>query len=114
MVKMIERDELRRRLAGPNRPVLIEALPAKYYNPGHLPGAINVNYDEIEAAADRLPADKTAEIVTYCASETCPNSHKAAEALARLGYSNVSVYSGGKKDWTEAGLPLETREARAA
>jgi len=24
-----------------------------------------------------------------------------------MGYSNVKEYKGGKRDWTEAGLPIE-------
>ena len=30
----------------------------------------------------------------------------AAAALEALGYADVSVYAGGKKDWSEAGLAL--------
>lgn len=35
------------------------------------------------------------------------NSHQAAARLASQGYTNVAVYAGGKKDWSEAGLKLE-------
>ena len=30
-----------------------------------------------------------------------------ADALSAAGFTDVSVYAGGKKDWTEAGLALE-------
>ena len=30
-----------------------------------------------------------------------------ARALAAQGYRNVREYKGGKRDWTDAGLPLE-------
>ena len=56
-------------------------------------------------SASRSPKD--APIVVYCASDTCMNSHQAAERLAAQGYSNVYVYAGGKKDWQQAGLKLE-------
>ena len=46
--------------------------------------------------------DKAAEIVVYCASRTCQNSHIAANVLRQLGYANVAVYAGGKEDWKEA------------
>ncbi len=29
-----------------------------------------------------------------------------------MGYGNVRDYVGGKKDWAEAGLPIEGRQAR--
>jgi rhodanese-related sulfurtransferase len=51
--------------------------------------------------------DRNAEIVVYCASATCQNSHIAARLLEQRGYTDVSVYAGGKQDWSEAGLALE-------
>ena len=41
------------------------------------------------------------------ASATCQNSHIAARHLEQMGYTSVSVYAGGKQDWSEAGLPIE-------
>jgi rhodanese-related sulfurtransferase len=55
----------------------------------------------------RLKVAPTDRVVVYCASDTCANSHEAAQALEGAGYRDVSVYVGGKKDWNEAGLPLE-------
>ncbi|MGE5510540.1 MAG: rhodanese-like domain-containing protein [Bacteroidota bacterium] len=107
MPKIVTREMLQARLAASPAPVLLEALPAKYYREGHLPGALHFPHDRARALAQALIADKGAEIVVYCASETCRNSHIAAETLAALGYSNVGVYAGGKKDWVEGNLPLE-------
>jgi rhodanese-related sulfurtransferase len=45
-----------------------------------------------------------AEIVVYCASPICQNSHIAARSFEQLGYTNVGVYAGGKQDWQDAGL----------
>ena len=64
-------------------------------------------HDAVDALAPELIPDKGAGIVVYCANEACRNSHVAAAALERLGYSDVSVYPSGKTDWSEAGLPLE-------
>jgi rhodanese-related sulfurtransferase len=58
--------------------------------------------------------DKSAEIVVYCASRSCQNSHVAAAKLSQMGYANVAVYAGGKQDWSEAGLPVDRGEALAA
>lgn len=106
MPKIITRQLLQARLAA-SAPVLLEALPAKYYEQGHLPGALHFPHDEARARAGDLVPDKTAEIVVYCASDTCQNSHIAAATLTALGYTNVSVYAAGKKDWVEAALPLQ-------
>jgi rhodanese-related sulfurtransferase len=104
----ITREALQAKLASGRRPILVEALPPRYYLDGHLPGALHLPHDKVRELAPALLADKNADVVVYCASDSCQNSHIAARALAALGYANVSVYAGGKKDWVEAGLPLET------
>ena len=114
MLKTIDRDELRRRLAGANPPVLAEALPEKYFRDWHLPGARHLPHDEVDRLADAVLPDRSAEIVVYCASRSCQNSHIAAAKLARMGYANVAVYAGGKQEWSEAGLPVERGDAVAA
>jgi len=108
MPKLIDRVQLQAALRAVPQPVLVEALPRKYYDAGHLPGARHMPHDETRALAPVVLPDQQAEIVVYCASDTCQNSHIAARVLAQMGYSNVAVYAGGKKDWSEAGLPLET------
>ena len=114
MLKQIDREELLRRLAGANPPVLAEALPEKYFRDRHLPGARHLPHDEVDALAPKVLPDKSAEIVVYCASRSCQNSHIAAHRLAQLGYANVAVYPGGKQDWSESGLPMERDEALVA
>ena len=107
MSKVITRDELVSRLNAHPAPILVEALPEKYYNDWHLPGARHLPHDEVQRLAAAILPEKDVEIVVYCASETCQNSHIAANQLAGMGYTNVSVYAGGKKDWSEAKLPVE-------
>ena len=106
MTRIINRQELQARLNMNPPPALLEALPAKYYLEGHLAGALHFPYDRTRALAPLLVPDKAMAIVVYCASATCQNSHIAAAALEALGYADVSVFAGGKKDWSEAGLPL--------
>jgi rhodanese-related sulfurtransferase len=108
MVSTITRDELKAALEGPAKPILVEALPAKYYLDKHLPGAINIPHDEVDALAPTLLADIGAPIVVYCANGPCRNSGFAAARLAELGYTNVRDYHEGKADWIEAGLPVES------
>jgi rhodanese-related sulfurtransferase len=106
-MKTILRDELQHALSTDEPVLLLEALPEKYYAAGHLPGALHLPHDRVEALASHVIPSKDQPVVVYCANDTCRNSHLAAEALERLGYSRVSVYPGGKQDWEAAGLPLE-------
>ncbi|MES1199788.1 MAG: rhodanese-like domain-containing protein [Pseudomonadota bacterium] len=103
----IDRAQLQQALADGRPVTLLEALPPKYFHQGHLPGARQLDFSNAVWHAERLHVGRQDRVVIYCASDTCANSHGAAAALAAAGYADVSVYSGGKKDWAEAGLALE-------
>lgn len=106
-MKTISRDELKQRIDAGQRITLVEALPQRYFEAEHLPGAINIPHDEIrQRAVDELP-DKDASIAVYCASTACQNSKIAAQTLTAMGYRHVWEYVEGKQDWKEAGYPLE-------
>lgn len=102
MNKIVTREQLQARLAANPALVLLEALPAKYYQEWHLPNARHFPHDQARQLAPRVVPDKSAEIVVYCASKTCQNSHIAASVLQQMGYPDVAVYAGGKEDWKEA------------
>lgn len=107
MVHTIDRVSLQQKMASPVPPLILEALPARYYADRHLPGALHFPHDAAEQGAVRLLPERDAEIVVYCANVQCGNSHLAAQRLDAMGYTRVSVYAGGKQDWDAAGLPFE-------
>jgi rhodanese-related sulfurtransferase len=113
MAPKITLEQLRERMAANPDLVLAEALGPQYYRHSHLPGAINLPHDEVDALAPELLPDKDAEIVVYCADGPCPNSGIASNRLVALGYTNVADYHEGKAEWVAAGLKVEG-EARAA
>src|SRR5262245_2541729 len=114
MTRFIDRDTLAGKLASPNPPRIVEALPEKYYRDWHLPGALHLPLDELESRAAATLPHRDAEVVVYCASASCRNSDEAARRLELLGYSNVAVYSGGKQDWQAAHLPIERERSGLA
>lgn len=99
--------ELRAALESARPPLLAEILSPRYFEQGHLPGAINLPLEGFAAAAVAALPDRAAAVVVYCASDTCQNSDMAARQLQALGYTNVRVFRGGKAAWKAAGLPLE-------
>jgi rhodanese-related sulfurtransferase len=107
MANDITREGLAEALLSRTPPIVLEALPRKYFDAGHIPTARALPLDELEKIVPAVAADPDGAIVVYCASATCQNSHEAAKRLADLGYNNVAVYTGGKQDWKEAGLRLE-------
>jgi rhodanese-related sulfurtransferase len=106
MIKTIDRNTLQARIALNPALVILEALPERYFEQEHLPGARNMPHERTAELAPSLAPDRDAEVIVYCANANCQNSHIAAQRLAAIGYSNVSVYSGGKQDWRDAGLAM--------
>lgn len=88
--------------------VVLDTLPASYYEQCHLPGALNLVDADVDAAASTLIPDKEAAIVTYCSNASCGNSQAVATLLERAGYTNVRKYRDGIEDWVAAGLPIES------
>lgn len=103
----IDTGALRQKIDSGAPPVLVDALSLISYAASHLPGAINIPPERVDDLAPRHLPDLDAEIVVYCASPTCMSSVEVAERLTELGYTRVRHYAGGKRDWVEAGLPLE-------
>lgn len=114
MVSRISRDALKAKLDGADQIVLLEALPAAYYEDAHLPGALNMPHDQVDTLAQTLIPDRSTEVVVYCANLPCPNSEIAARRLQALGYTSVHEYAEGKEDWVNAGLPVERGAAAPA
>ena len=112
MIEKISREEILEYLRDKRPITLVEALPLRYFADAHLPGAININFDEVEQLAPKVLPDTEALIVVYCASASCQNSTKASFKLKTMGYRNVRGYAEGKEDWIAA--DLETISSRAA
>jgi rhodanese-related sulfurtransferase len=112
MTTVITRSELEA-LVTDGAAVLVDALPASYYDQQHLPGAVNLVESDVDLRAGELLPDKDAAIVTYCSNESCGNSKAVAHRLERLGYTNVRTYGAGIQDWVEAGNATESATASA-
>jgi rhodanese-related sulfurtransferase len=112
MAKTIERDELKRKLEHKEDLVLIEVLSEREYRRSHIKGAINIPFKQIvHRARDRF--DPEQQIVVYCADRQCRASPIAAEKLESSGFRNVLEYPGGKREWEQAGYPMESGEPSA-
>jgi rhodanese-related sulfurtransferase len=87
--------------------ILIDARPAaRQYDPGHLPGAINIPDSQFDKMTNLLPADKKMLVIVYCGGVECMLSHNVARKMEKLGYTNIKVYADGSPAWSKAGLPL--------
>jgi rhodanese-related sulfurtransferase len=103
----VSRESLWQKIQRGDEFVLVDALSPISYAASHLPLAISMPPERVDALARRRIPDLDAEIVVYCANSTCDSSAAVAGRLLELGYRNVLRYEKGKRDWVEAGLPLE-------
>ena len=76
--------------------VLLDVRTQSEYDEKHIPGAVLLPNTEIEAKAEDMQTDKAQLILVYCRSGR--RSKQAAEALGKLGYTNVKEF-GGIIDW---------------
>jgi rhodanese-related sulfurtransferase len=103
----ITREELWQRIESGDNFVLVDALGPMSFAHSHLPGAINLPPEWVDERGPRRIPGLDTEVVVYCATSTCDSSVIVGNRLVELGYRNVSHYAGGKRDWIEAGLPVE-------
>lgn len=102
--QVITSAELVERLEGEDVPVILDVRSSEEYVAGHIPGAINVPYDEVAANLDSLEAYLTAEIVVYC--RTGRRAGVAENVLREAGFTQVLDLQGHMTSWNEAELPV--------
>lgn len=84
--------------------MIIDSRPAaRQYDPGHIPGAVNIPDSQFDKQVDKLPADKATLLLFYCGGLECMLSHNSAFKAEKLGYTNIKVYPAGSPDWKAKG-----------
>jgi rhodanese-related sulfurtransferase len=99
----VDADELMERLIE-GSVVLLDVRPEREYRAGHIPGALSVPVDALEAALHTLPRDR--EIVAYCRGPYCVFSDEAVAFVRKRGYRAYRLRQ-GLPDWRAAGMPVE-------
>ena len=101
----ISHDELKSALAKKSV-TLLDVNGSETYAKGHIPGAMD--FTKVKAdLATKLPKDKGALIVAYCANENCSAYQQGAKAAKELGYTNVKHYAKGIMGWKDSGEKVE-------
>ena len=80
--------------------IILDTRTQEEYDESHISGAILIPYDEVTERAEGVLIDKDQLILVYCRSGR--RSKIAAEALVKLGYTNIKEF-GGIINW-----PYET------
>jgi ArsR family transcriptional regulator len=82
---------------------VLDVRPAEEFAQGHLPGALNIPLERLEARLAELPADR--QIVAYCRGPWCVLSFEAVARLRAAGF-DARRLKDGLPEWRHAGLPL--------
>jgi rhodanese-related sulfurtransferase len=99
MVVKLTTEELAKLVADKSATIIDVNGPERYAK-GHIPGAKNVAFDKV--TEKDLPADKSAQLVFYCAGEKCNACEVAAKKACELGYKKIAVYRPGIAGWEAA------------
>jgi rhodanese-related sulfurtransferase len=84
--------------------VFLDVREPNEWNLFHIPGALHVPLGEVEQrVAESVPPDRA--VVIYCARGN--RSALAADAMQRMGYTDVTSMSGGIRGWVDAGGDVE-------
>jgi hydroxyacylglutathione hydrolase/adenylyltransferase/sulfurtransferase len=98
-----------RELAESGEAELIDVRRGYEWEEGHLPGARQIEVNDLTAQADSIPKDRT--VAFYCRSGN--RSGMAATAFREAGYDAHNM-AGGIIGWAEAGYPLEPEGGHVA
>jgi phage shock protein E len=101
----IAADELMLRIEAESAPTILDVRTPEEFAAGHVPGAINIPYTELEKRYSELELEGSDELVVYCQSGR--RAAIAEAALGELGFTNVRDLEGHIAAWKEAERPLE-------
>ena len=98
-------DQTRERLATNADAKLIDVREDNEWDVAHAQGAVHLGKGIIERDIETAVPDKSTELILYCGGGY--RSALAADALQRMGYTNVFSMAGGWKAWQESAAPVE-------
>ena len=104
---VIGADDLKERMRGKEKVVLIDSRLPEEYKQAHLPGAISIPAERMKLEAKKLPRDKATLLIFYCRGEGCTLSRTAAYAALEMGYTHLMIYQAGLPDWLLRGNPVQ-------
>ncbi|HEY8898987.1 MAG TPA: YceI family protein [Chthoniobacterales bacterium] len=95
-------------LASPHSPRLLHVLPAEHFAAAHIAGAVNACIYETAflEKVRALAPDPALPIVVYGEGAPSLDSEEAATTLRAAGYTDVSDFRGGLREWRAAALPV--------
>ena len=106
LAESIAPSELSARREAGEAPVVIDVRTPEEFAAGHIPGAVNIPFDEV---ADRISEVEAPHgVALYCM--VGPRARRGETALLASGYTSVFHLEGGLAAWKAAGYPVEAQK----
>ena len=86
--------------------MLIDVREDDEFRVDHAAGAVHLSRGVLERDVERTIPDPGTPLVLYCGGGS--RSALAADALRRMGYTEVCSMQGGMRRWRELGLPVDS------
>ena len=87
------------------RAVVIDVSEIDEFAAGHVGGAKNVPFSQLEEKLPTAVKNKSLPVILVCA--TGSRASRAVAVAKKLGYDQAQALGGGLKAWKDANLPLE-------
>jgi len=104
-VKEIDIDQYQQMVGAGDPHLLVDIREDHEWNAGHVAGAVHLGKGIIERDIEKTAPDRDAKLVLYCGGGF--RSALAADALQKMGYTQVISLDGGWRALQASGLPLE-------
>jgi rhodanese-related sulfurtransferase len=104
-VKETDINGYKKMLANGEKPLLIDTREDNEWTAGHAAGAVHLSKGIIERDIEAKVSDKRTKMVLYCGGGF--RSALAADALLKMGYTDVISLDGGWRAWQESAMPIE-------
>ena len=90
--------------------LFVDARAKEYIKDGLIPNAIF--NDDLDSLAEKIYdlINFNTAFVVYCSDDDCGSSEELAYQLEGWGFTNILVFKGGWKSWTEAGMEIGNYE----
>jgi glyoxylase-like metal-dependent hydrolase (beta-lactamase superfamily II)/rhodanese-related sulfurtransferase len=103
-IELIDPDELARRVAAPEPPLILDVRNGAEYAGEHIPDSLHIPYGDLAGRFDELPRDRP--IATICRGGK--RSGLAASILQREGFAEVVHVGQGVGRWRDGGHPVQS------
>ena len=103
-VREVTVDEVKQMLDGKPDFLLVDVREDNEWAKDHLPKAMHLGKGVLERDVEQRVPDLGTPMILYCGGGF--RSALAADALQKMGYTNVASMDGGIREWREKRFPL--------